>query len=247
MRADADWIVPDWPAPGNVRALSTTRQGGVSTGPFATLNLGEHVGDAAEAVAENRRRLQQEIGAAQPRWLRQVHGTGVAKLEGAPVSEAADAAVTGKRGEACLIMTADCLPVLFADEAGTQVGAAHAGWRGLSTGVLEATLAAMQAAPGEVMAWMGPAIGPRSYEVGEEVRQAFITHSAPAAGAFAPGKVPGKWWCDLYELARQRLEAAGVKAIYGGGFCTSEDRDRFFSFRRDAGQTGRMATLIYME
>lgn len=243
----ADWILPDWPAPARVRALSTTRQGGVSSGTFSSLNLGEHVGDAVEAVTENRRILRTEIGRAQPRWLKQVHGTRVVNLEGADVSGEADAAVTAKPHEACLIMTADCLPVLFTDKAGTRVGAAHAGWRGLSAGVLEATLAAMEIPPDRIMAWMGPAIGPRSYEVGDDVRQAFVGHVQQAQEAFATGKAAGKWWCDLYMLARQRLTAAGVQAIYGGGFCTLTDKERFFSFRRDAGKTGRMATLIYMD
>jgi len=242
----ADWILPDWPAPKSVRALSTTRHGGISTGAFASLNLGEHVDDAPDAVAENRRRLQAEIGAAQPRWLSQVHGTRVVRLAGAAVTEPADAAVTAKPGEACLIMTADCMPVLFCDASGSRVAAAHAGWRGLAAGVLEATLAEMGTSPGEVMAWMGPAIGPKHYEVGEEVRQAFAAHDPQAIQAFAQGRAPDKWWCDLYMLARQRLDAAGVKAVYGGGFCTFDDEERFFSFRRDSGRTGRMATLIYM-
>ncbi len=242
----AEWLRPDWPAPAQVRALSTTRAGGVSEGVYASLNLGEHVADAPAAVAENRRRLQAEIGTTHPRWLAQVHGTRVASLGGAAVKEPADASVTAKAGEACVIMTADCLPVLFCDRSGTEVGAAHAGWRGLSAGVLETTVAAMQAGPAELLAWMGPAIGPRSYEVGDEVRQAFLASAPEAAQAFRPGKERGKWRCDLYLLARQRLEAVGVKEIYGGGLCTYTDKDRFFSFRRD-GQTGRMATLIYME
>jgi YfiH family protein len=242
----AEWLRPDWPVPARVRALSTTRAGGVSEGVYASLNLGEHVDDAAAAVAENRRRLQAEIGAAHPHWLAQVHGTRVASLGGAPVEEPADASVTVKPGEACVIMTADCLPVLFCDRAGIRVGAAHAGWRGLSAGVLEATVAAMQTAPGELLAWMGPAIGPRAYEVGDEVREAFLGTAPEAAQAFRPSREPGKWRCDLYLLARQRLEAVGVKDIYGGGFCTYTDKDRFFSYRRD-GQTGRMSTLIYIE
>ena len=242
----AEWLHPDWPAPACVRALSTTRSGGVSTGVYSSLNLGEHVSDTPEAVAENRRRLQAEIGTAHPRWLAQVHGTRVVALEGSAVKEPADASVTSKAGEACVIMTADCLPVLFCDRAGTRVGAAHAGWRGLSAGVLEATVAAMQAAPGELLAWMGPAIGPEAFEIGDDVRQAFMTHRPEAAQAFRAGKVHGKWWCDLYLLARQRLEAIGVNAVYGGGFCTYTDEEKFFSFRRD-GQCGRMATLIYIE
>ncbi|HEY1991051.1 MAG TPA: peptidoglycan editing factor PgeF [Gammaproteobacteria bacterium] len=238
-----DFIRPAWPAPRNVRAVSTTRNGGVSSGRYASLNLGEHVGDAPGAVAANRSRLQQELGAAAPRWLQQVHGIRVVQ-DGGSVQEPADAAVTARRGTACAVMTADCLPVIFCDPAGSCVAAAHAGWRGLSAGVLEATLKAMGTQ--DVLAWMGPAIGPQAYEVGAEVREAFVGHSAGAAKAFLPGKAEGKWWCDLYTLARQRLEAAGVKAVYGGGSCTFTDRERFFSFRRD-GQCGRMATLIWLE
>lgn len=240
-----DLIRPDWPAPRNVHALSTTRAGGVSPGPYASLNLGEHVGDDPQAVAANRAQLQHSLGRAMPRWLQQVHGVRVAQ-DGDVTHAPADAAVTSRHDVACSIMTADCLPVIFCDRAGAKVGAAHAGWRGLSAGVLEATLRSMGAAPEDVLAWMGPAIGPEAYEVGDEVRQTFVAHSAEAAGAFVPGKAPGKWWCDLYMLARQRLEAAGVESIYGGGFCTFTDKERFFSFRRD-GQCGRMATLIWLE
>jgi len=242
----AEYIRPEWPAPKGVRALSTTRSGGASTGVYSSLNLGEHVGDDPHSVAANRVRLQQELGKAVPRWLRQVHAVRVAQLAGDPVREPADASVTVRRSEACVIMTADCLPVLLCDRAGTKVGAAHAGWRGLSAGVLEATVRAMDARPSELMAWLGPAIGPVAYEVGDEVRAAFVTHAPEAAQAFKPGKAPDKWWCDLYFLARQRLEAIGVKALYGGGLCTFTDRDRFFSFRRD-GECGRMATLIWLD
>ena len=238
-----DFIRPDWPAPRNVRALSTTRVGGASVGPYASFNLAEHVGDEPEAVAANRARLQRELGEAAPRWLKQVHGVRVAG-DGDSTQEPADASVTAQPRTACVIMTADCLPVLFCDRAGTKVGAAHAGWRGLSAGVLEATLRTMGST--DVLAWMGPAIGPKAYEVGAEVRQAFVAGSAEAAAAFVPGKVQGKWWCDLYMLARQRLQAAGVKDIYGGGFCTYTDQERFFSFRRD-GECGRMATLVWLE
>jgi YfiH family protein len=239
----AEWLQPDWPAPRKVRALSTTRLGGVSAGPYTSLNLGEHVGDDPRAVSANRQRLQRRLGQAEPRWLKQVHGIRVA-MDSDPVPEAADASVSRRPGTACVIMTADCLPVIFCDKGGTTVAAAHAGWRGLSAGVLEATLKSMGSS--DVMAWMGPAIGPQAYEVGDEVRQAFVVQSPEAAKAFAAGKVPGKWWCDLYALARQRLEAGGVKDIYGGGFCTFTDRERFFSFRRD-GECGRMATLIWLE
>lgn len=243
----ADWIRPEWPAPACVRAVSTTRGGGVSRGVYASLNLGQHVGDDMAAVIENRRRLVSAFRLLhEPRWLKQVHGVAVAQLAGRAPDAPADAAVTGIAGEACAIMTADCLPVLFCDQAGTRVAAAHAGWRGLSAGVLEATVAAMGSAPGEVMTWLGPAIGPRAYEVGEELRQAFVAQDAEAAAAFTPGRAPGKWWCDLYELARQRLKIIGVKQVYGGGACTYTEKDRFFSFRRD-GECGRMATLIWMD
>jgi len=240
-----DFIRPDWPAPRNVHALSTTRQGGVSVGPYASLNLGEHVGDDLKAVAANRARLQPALGRAMPRWLRQVHGVRVAQ-DGDVSHAPADAAVTGRRDVACTIMTADCLPIIFCDKAGTRVAAAHAGWRGLAAGVLEATLDSMGVASDDVLAWIGPAIGPKVYEVGDEVREAFVAHTAAAAKAFMPGRATGKWWCDLYMLARQRLEAAGVESIHGGGLCTFTDRERFFSFRRD-GECGRMATLIWLE
>ena len=243
----ADWICPDWPAPSRVRAVSTTRGGGVSSGVYASLNLGQHVGDAPAAVMENRRHLGASLRLQhEPRWLKQVHGINVAHLTGRVPDSSADAAVTGVAGEVCVIMTADCLPVLFCDRSGTKVGAAHAGWRGLAAGVLEATVKAMGAEPGELLAWMGPAIGPKAYEVGDEVRQTFVASDPGAARAFAPGRVGGKWWCDLYMLARSRLEAVGAHHVYGGGFCTYTERERFFSFRRD-GECGRMATLIWMD
>ena len=239
-----DFIRPGWPAPANVRALSTTRRGGVSIGPYASFNFGAHVGDDPQAVAANRARLQGQLGIAMPRWLQQVHGVRVAK-DGDDAKRPADAAVTARRDSACVIMTADCLPVILCDKAGTRVAAAHAGWRGLAAGVLEETVRTMGVAPGELLAWMGPAIGPKAYEVGDEVRQAFAAHAPDAAEAFMSGQAPGKWWCDLYVLARQRLEAVGVKEVQGGGFCTFTDRERFFSFRRD-GQCGRMATLVWL-
>jgi hypothetical protein len=243
---DLEWIRPEWPAPVSVRGLSTTRVGGVSHDPYASLNLGQHVGDLPDSVSMNRSKLQLSLGHAQPRWLSQVHGIQVAMLDGMPVGQSADAAVAVGAGEACVVMTADCLPVIFCDRSGTRVAAAHAGWRGLSAGVLESTVKAMAIAPAKLMAWFGPAIGPRAYEVGDEVRDAFLQQSAGAAGAFQTGKAPGKWWCDLYLLARQRLEVLGVKSIHGGGFCTYTERERFFSHRRD-GQCGRMATLVWIE
>lgn len=243
----ADWIIPDWPASAKVRALSTTRAGGVSRGKYASLNLGQHVGDDAAAVSENRKRLVAEAGLKQePRWLKQVHGVQVARLDGKPVTEAADSAFTSLPGEACTVMTADCLPVLFCDRAGTTVAAAHAGWRGLEAGVLEATIKAMQVPVDELLVWFGPAIGPKTYEVGEEVRQAFVARDLAAASAFRPGGSDGKWMCDLYMLARQRILARGVWRLFGGDLCTYTDQERFFSYRRD-GECGRMATLIWLE
>lgn len=241
----SDWITPDWPAPANVRAVSTTRAGGMSRDAYTSLNLGGHVGDDPAAVAENRRRLISALGLHHaPRWLQQVHGKHVARLNGSEVDEPYDAAVAQSAGEICAILTADCLPVLFCDPAGQTVAAAHAGWRGLAAGVLESTVAAMQAAPEGILAWLGPAIGPEAYEVGDEVRTAMLKAHPEAEQAFEPAR-PGKWLCDLYLLASQRLRHAGLRHIYGGGFCTYSDRARFFSYRRD-GECGRMATLIWL-
>lgn len=242
-----DWIVPDWPAPANVHAVSTTRTGGVSRGAHASFNLGAHVGDDPRAVAENRLALRAELNLPQePHWLTQVHGTHVVTLSDAPRSDLrGDAALSRVPGQACVIMTADCLPVLFCGRAGTTVAAAHAGWRGLAAGILENTIAAMGTPPGEIFAWLGPAIGPQAYEVGTEVHTAFVQSDHAADQAFEPCG-PDKWLCDLYQLASQRLRRAGVSHIYGGGLCTYSDPERFFSYRRD-GQCGRMATLIWRE
>ncbi|SMC26163.1 conserved hypothetical protein [Andreprevotia lacus DSM 23236] len=239
-----DWIVPDWPAPARVRALATTRSGGISLPPYDSLNLGDHVGDDAAAVAANRAAIAAYIG-AQPQWLNQVHGTVVANAADKSACNA-DACVSREAGAACAIMTADCLPVLLCDRAGSVVAAAHAGWRGLHDGVIEAAVAAMQVQHNEVLAWLGPAIGPRAFEVGEEVRAAFVAHAAEAAQAFAAGAQPGKWLADIYLLARQRLAAIGITAVYGGGFCTVNDAERFFSYRRSK-ITGRMASLIWLQ
>jgi hypothetical protein len=242
-----NWLAPDWPElPAGVRAATTLRMDGASAGEFSSFNLGAHVGDAPAAVAENRRILRDELRiGAEPRWLDQVHGTRVAILDGSPVTEPADAAISWSHGEICAVLTADCLPVLFCNRIGRRIAAAHAGWRGLAAGVLEATVEAMGGEPEGVMAWLGPAIGPGAYEVGEDVRRNFMSHAPEAAQAFTPGDMPGKWWCDLYLLARQRLAAAGVKSVAGGDFCTYTDEQRFFSFRRD-GRCGRMATLIWL-
>lgn len=241
-------IQPDWPAPATVRAVATTRTGGVSAGPYASLNLGDHVDDDPAAVVANRRRLVEVLGLpAEPAWLAQVHGVAVAEAGQAAPGTRADAAIARRPGAVCAVLTADCLPVLFCDRAGRHVAAAHAGWRGLAAGVLEATVAALAAsgAPAHtLLAWLGPAIGPRAYEVGDDVRGAFLQADAAAVSAFAASR-PGHWWLDLYTAARSRLDQAGVTAIYGGGFCTHADAARFFSHRRD-GVTGRQATLVWL-
>jgi len=240
------WIVPDWPAPARVRSLATTRHGGVSAGPYASLNLGDHVGDDAQAVAENRRRVAAGLPAS-PLWLTQVHGSTVLDAGRKTVTgraPEADAAFSRRSGVVCAVMTADCLPVLFCDQAATVVAAAHAGWRGLHAGVLEQTVAAM-ACPGErLLAWLGPAIGPAAFEVGDEVRSAFVSAHAESDAAFKALR-PGKWLLDIYLLARQALARVGVSAVYGGDCCTVQDAGRFFSYRRD-GVTGRMASLIWL-
>jgi len=238
-----DWIIPDWPAPRGVRALITTRSGGVSSGPYASMNLGDHVGDDPAACRENRARLR-SILPSEPLWMRQVHGTRVINpKEWSPGIEA-DGAVTLGPGCVLCIMTADCLPVLFCDTDGSAVGVAHAGWRGLVSGVLEATIAKMAIDPRRLMAYLGPGIGVEVYEVGEEVREAFVSDDAGAVQAFMP-HTPGKYFADLYLLARQRLAKKGIMAIHGGEFCTFAEQDRFFSYRRD-GPTGRMASLIWI-
>lgn len=238
-------IRPGWPAPDGVHALVTTRSGGVSEAPYDSFNLGVHVGDDPARVAENRRRLRALLP-GEPCWLNQVHGTAVLDADawsGGLVD--ADGVVGRRPGRVCAVMTADCLPVLLCDVAGTVVGAAHAGWRGLHAGIIEATVAAMDVAPASLMAWLGPAIGPEAFEVGDEVRQAFVDQAPCAAKAFLASPVQGKWMADMYALARLRLAALGVARVHGGEFCTYGDSSRFFSYRRD-GATGRMASLIWL-
>jgi YfiH family protein len=242
------WIFPDWPAPPQVHAAVTTCAGpGISAPPFARFNLGLRSGDAIDAVLANRNALQQSLGLpAAPRWLRQVHGIQVAQL--GPLATAdepqADAAVSHLPGTVLSILTADCLPVLFCADDGSEIGAAHAGWRGLVGGVLEATLAELHAPRARLLAGLGPCIGAASYEVGEEVRAAFVAHDAAAAACFAPTR-PGHWRCDLAALARQRLRAAGLERIHGGGFDTFTD-PRCYSYRRDGARSGRFASLIWL-
>lgn len=242
-------VVPEWPAPARVAALVSNRVGGMGAAPFDTLNLAAHVGDDPAVVASNRRLLLESApGLAAIAWLQQVHGTEVVHADAAQVP-VADALFSREAGLGCAVLTADCLPVLFCDKAGTQVAAAHAGWRGLCAGILERT-AATFAAPATVMAWLGPAIGPRHFEVGPEVREQFL--SAASAGqrdatdaCFAPSGRPGHFYADIYDLARLRLAAAGITEVFGGGWCTFSDSDRWFSYRR-AAVTGRMASLIYL-
>ncbi|GAB2534677.1 peptidoglycan editing factor PgeF [Rhodanobacter koreensis] len=242
------WIFPDWPAPSRVHAAITTRQGpGISASPFERFNLGQRSGDMADAVAANRSALQQALALpAAPRWLHQVHGISVAELGPLPSSDEpqADAAVSHIPGTVLSILTADCLPVLFCADDGSEIGVAHAGWRGLATGVLEATLTQLHSPRERLLAWLGPCIGEASYEVGEEVRVAFVANDAMAAACFMPTR-PGHWRCDLAGLARRRLMAAGVTRIHGGGFDTFSDT-RFYSYRRDGARSGRFASLIWL-
>ncbi|HYB64438.1 MAG TPA: peptidoglycan editing factor PgeF [Steroidobacteraceae bacterium] len=240
-------LTPGWRAPRAVRAAFTLRGGGVSAPPFDTLNLGAHVGDSPAAVAENRRRVRESLNLpAEPAWLQQVHGTQVAELD-APEEvgwAAADAAITRRPGRVCAVQVADCMPVLFAARDASAVAVAHAGWRGLAAGVLEATVARLGVAAGELIAWLGPAISARHFEVGDEVRAAFLAADRAASGAFTRNE-RGRWQCDLAALARRRLAALGLTEVSGGSWCTYADPTRFFSFRRN-GRCGRMAALIWL-
>ena len=240
-------IFPEWPASAKVRAVTTTRAGGISTGPFASFNLADHVGDNAQSVAANRLQLRALLPQlpAEPLWLRQVHGCSAVLAESVVAGIEGDASICRDEHHVCAILSADCLPLLLCDDNANVVAAAHAGWRGLASGVIETTIAGMCVTPGRLLAWLGPAIGPQAFEVGDDVRTIFVMQNAAAASAFVALK-PGKWLCNLYLLARQRLAAAGVTRIYGGNFCTFNDADRFYSYRRDR-QTGRMATLIWLD
>jgi YfiH family protein len=242
----AGWIVPDWPAPARVRAFVTTREGGVSRGEHGTLNLGTRCGDDPARVAANRAVVREHLPSS-PRWLSQVHGTEVADLD--PAGEggvvAADAAATSAAGRVACVLTADCLPVFLCREDGTRVAAVHAGWRGLAAGVLENAVAAVGGDASRVLAWLGPAIGPSAFEVGPEVRQAFVSAHAEAASAFARGR-EDRFMADLYALARLRLGRAGIGGVWGGGFCTYTENDRFFSYRR-AKESGRLGAFIWID
>ena len=245
MALDPDWIVPHWQAPPRVKAVITTRAGGFSSGPYASLNLGLRTGDDAAAVARNRARLRGVLP-QEPKWLRQVHGSAVIDADAVAASAPeADASVARSPGTVCAVLIADCVPVLFSNRAGSVVAVAHAGWRGLAHGVIERTLAAIGEEPSELVAYLGPGIGPGAFEVGAEVREAFLARAREDAAAFSP-HAPGKWLADLFMLARNRLQRAGVGETSGGGMCTYSDPARFFSYRRDR-TTGRMAALIWRE
>ena len=237
------FLIPDWPAPAGIRACVTTRANGVSVAPFDSFNLGDHVGDDPVAVAHNRQRLTQ-IFDVQPAWLSQVHGVVVAPADPQQIAEA-DASWTATPGIACTVMTADCLPALFCDRAGTRVAAAHAGWRGLAAGVLEAAALSLNVEPCDILVWLGPAIGPKAFEVGGEVRDVFIKDMPHAGTAFVPSINAGRFMADIYALARLRLARCGITAVYGGGFCTVTD-PRFYSYRRSP-RTGRFASLVWIE
>jgi len=241
-------LTPEWRAPRAVRAAFTLRGGGVSVAPFDSLNLGAHVGDSLAAVAENRRRVRDRLSLpAEPAWLEQVHGTRVADLDarGEAGRGPADAVITRRAGEVCAVQVADCMPVLFAARDASAVAVAHAGWRGLAAGVLEETVAQLGVAAGELIAWLGPAISVRHFEVGDEVRASFLDGDPGASVGFTQNE-RGRWQCDLGALARRRLAALGVTEISGGTWCTYAEPARFFSFRRD-GRCGRMAALVWLE
>lgn len=243
---EPEFILPDWPAPTCVRACTTTRAGGVSDDAFASFNLGDHVGDRPDHVNENRTRLRRYLDLpCEPSWLRQVHGAGVVAARRSGLAGEGDGSVATRPGVVCAVLTADCLPVLLCNVDGERVAALHAGWRGLAAGVLEAGVKALGVPPRDILAWLGPAIGPDAFEVGGEVRQIFLKADPQAGEAFRPS-ANGRWLADLYRLARQRLGAAGVRAVSGGGWCTYSDRQRFYSYRRQA-VTGRMASLIWLE
>ncbi len=241
-----DIIIPDWPSPRGVRAAITTRQGGYSSAPFNGFNLAGHVGESEATVTNNRALLKDYLQLpTEPIWLRQVHGIGIVDATTAADSPEGDGSYSTQPGLVCAVLTADCLPVLLCNRGGTRVAVVHAGWRGLCTGVIESAVRALQPSEEDLLAWLGPAIGPRVFEVGPEVKEAFLAHDPMADTAFTPSPA-GRWMANIYELARQRLREMGVRSIYGGGLCTFTNASRFYSYRRD-GATGRMASLIWLD
>jgi YfiH family protein len=246
MRPMDEWIVPEWPAPKQIRAVITSRRGGHSEAPFNSLNLADHVGDDAERVAANRVLLRQELGLSrEPIWLEQVHGCDLLELSGQQSSCRADAATTSEPGQVCAVLTADCLPLLLCNRSGSRVAAVHAGWRGLQAGVIEAAVDGFDDSGEELLAWLGPAIGPDAFEVGSEVRSAFIAVNPEDEEAFVEAS-SDRWMADIYALARSRLNKRNIGFIGGGDRCTVSEPERFFSYRRD-GETGRMASLIWID
>lgn len=247
------WIAPDWPAPANVRSCITTRSGGISVSPYASNNLGLHVGDDAQAVARNRQHLCDQLGLTQtPQWLEQIHGVKVVDAHSDGLVRTADGSFTKQAGVACLVMTADCLPILLCDKQGTQIAALHCGWRSLAGGICARGLEKFSGARSDLLAYLGPAISQAHFEVGIDVLEAFFAvarnplHADEIAAAFIPGARPLHFYADIFALARAELKALGVTAVYGGGDCTFIEAERFYSFRRDK-TTGRMASLIWLE
>jgi hypothetical protein len=241
------WIVPDWPAPSNIIACTTTRQGGFSSPPFDGLNLGDHVGDDIARVVKNRKHLKQQLELTQaPFWLQQTHSTLVVEAKPHPqIPVEADGSFCRNPGSVCAVLTADCLPVLICDRQGTSVAAVHAGWRGLAAGIIENAIRLIALPTSQLLVWLGPAIGPGQFEVGNDVREVFVSTHADTDNAFVL-QPNGRYLADLYQIARTRLAKVGVTAVYGGGLCTYTEADRFFSYRREK-VTGRMASLISIQ
>ncbi len=240
------FIRPDWPAPHDIHALVTLRTGGYSSGPYASFNLAAHTDDDADAVRKNRKLLRERFRLpAEPAWLQQVHGNRIIKAGSNTVGVEADGAWTDAAGQVCVVLTADCLPVLICDPHGSSVAAAHAGWRGLHAGVITNAVTALETAPAELMVWLGPAIGPQAFEVGAEVMRAFTASNSENAAAFEQ-RDEQHWLCDIYQLARIELASLGVRSIFGGDYCTYTQIEQFYSYRRD-GSTGRMASLIWLD
>ena len=247
MLKNSNFITPNWPAPANVKALQTTRAGGISRGSYNSLNFGSHVNDEPMHVAHNRQLLSDFLP-SEPVWLNQVHGINAVDAAQTDCLPAADASFSTRKNVVCVTMTADCLPILLCNQAGTAVASIHAGWRGLCDGIIDATVSKMPVNSADLIAWLGPAIGPNAFEVGAEVREQFMIKDAKSEIAFkkqGENQAQDKWLADIYKIATQRLNNLGITQIYGGGECTYTDKEKFFSFRRD-GQTGRMATLIWL-
>jgi len=242
---ESNFIIPNWPAPANIKALQTTRTGGLSYPPYDSLNFGDHVGDDALIVAGNRQLLNPFVP-TEPLWLKQTHSTIAVNAALTSCLPEADAAYSKQKNVVCAVMTADCLPILICDKDGSAVAAVHAGWKGLLDGVIESTIKALEIPPQNLLVWLGPAIGPNAFEVGRDVYDGFIQRDPDSVYAFARQNTTDKWLADIYQLARLRLKYSGVTQIYGGDYCTYTDQEQFFSFRRD-GDTGRMATLIWFE